>query len=80
MTTSPKAYDFKVNGEEFTTENPAPSALEILEIAKNGKAIPGSPKDYALQGQKGEYRENDKVDLVEDNVFITVPVGATPVA
>ena len=73
-------YEFKVNGIEFTTENRDPTAFEILTDAKRGGAIPNNPEGYALRGDKGEYRGNDHVNLAEDNVFITVPVGPTPVA
>ena len=80
MTTSEKEFDFKVNGTKFVSERPDPTALEILEIAKRGGAIPNDPEGYVLQGGKGEYRGNERVNLEEDSVFITVPVGPTPVA
>ena len=80
MTTSEKRFEFKVNGTEFVTEKSDPTALEILEIAKIGGAIPNNPESYVLQGDKGEYRGDERVNLEEDNVFITVPVGPTPVA
>ena len=51
-----------------------------LVIAKQGGAIPNNPDEYALKGEKGEYRGNDTVNLIDDNVFITVPVGSTPVS
>ena len=31
-------FEFKVNGDEFTTEKPNPTASEILEIAKRACA------------------------------------------
>ena len=80
MTKPENGYEFKVNGDQFSTANPELSALEILTIAKQGGAIPKNPEEYALKGDKGEYRGNDPVNLVEDNVFITVPVGSTPVS
>ena len=80
MITSEKKFDFKVNGTEFLTEDPSPTALEILETAKRGGAIPNDPEGYVLQGDKGEYRGNEQVNLEDDNVFITVPVGPTLVA
>ena len=73
-------YEFKVNGIEFTTEKPDPTASEILTIAKQGGAIPNDPEGYILRGDKGDYQGNAQVDLAEDNVFITVPTGPTPVA
>ena len=80
MTTPAKGYEFKVNGEQFASELPQLTALEILTTAKQGGAIPNNPEEYALKGEKGEYRGNDTVNLVDDNVFITVPVGSTPVS
>ena len=80
MTTLNKEYEFKVNGDQFVTERPQLTALEILTIAKQGGAIPNNPEEYVLKGEKGEYRGNDTVSLVDDNVFITVPVGSTPVS
>ena len=73
-------YEFKVNGEQFEAGLPELTALEILAIAKQGGAIPNNPDEYALKGEKGEYRGNDTVNLIDDNVFITVPVGRTPVS
>ncbi len=80
MTTPGKGYEFKVNGEQFATAKAELTALEILTIAKQGGAIPNNPEEYALKGEKGEYQGNDTVNLVDDNVFITVPVGSTPVS
>ena len=73
-------YEFKVNGTGFSTENRILTALEILTIAKRGGAIANNPERYALRGDKGEYQGTDRVDLAEDNVFITAPIGPTPVA
>ena len=80
MTKPEDGYEFKVNGDQFSTAKPELTALEILTIAKQGGAIPKNPEEYALKGDKGEYRGNDPVNLIEDNVFITVPVGSTPVS
>ena len=79
MTTLSKLYEFKVNGIEFNSKNRSLKALEILTIAKKGNAIPNNPESYILQGDKSEYQLNDSIDLAEDNVFITIPVGPTPV-
>ncbi len=73
-------YEFKVNGEQFEVRIPEMTALEILAIAKQGGAIPNNPGEYALKGEKGEYRGDDTVNLIDDNVFITIPVGSTPVS
>ena len=80
MTTSAKEFEVKVNGTEFSMENSNPTALEILALAKQLGAIPNNPEDYVLQGDKGEYRGNERVNLAEDNVFITIPISPTPVA
>ena len=80
MTTKDGKYDFKVNGAEFQTEYQNPTALEILMIAKQGGAIPNNPEEYVLQGDKGLYQGVDRVNLEEDNVFLTIPVSPTQVA
>ena len=80
MTTSAKEFEVKVNGTEFSMEGSNPTALEILALAKQLGAIPNNPEDYVLQGDKGEYRGNERVNLAEDNVFITIPISPTPVA
>ena len=80
MTTLNKTFEVKVNGTEFVMEDANPTALEILAIAKQLGAIPKNPEDYNLQGDKGEYHGSDRVNLEEDNVFITIPVSPTPVA
>ncbi len=73
-------YPFKVNGVELEAQSRVLTALEILEIAKKHGAMPGNPDQYLLQGDKGRYQLSDKVALVEDNIFITVPSTPTPVA
>ena len=80
MTMSEKQFEVKVNGTEFVMEDPSPTALEILALAKQLGAIPNDPEGYVLQGDKGEYQGNQRVNLAEDNVFITIPVRPTPVA
>ncbi len=75
-------YEFKVNGVEFTMENPNPTASEILAIAIDGKSVPNpkAAEGYILRGDKGEYQGGTRIDLSIDNVFITIPTGPTPVA
>ena len=80
MTTLSKGYEFKVNGEQFISEKRDLTALEILTVAKQGSAIPNDPDGYILEGEKGKYQGSDSVNLEEDNVFFTVPTGATPYA
>ena len=73
-------FTFKVNGVEISTDHQFLSAKEILELAKEKGAIPGNPQDYILQGDKGKYEQNDKINLGEDNLFIAIPNKPTPVA
>ena len=75
-----KEYTFKVNGTEFSTDQQYLTANEILDLAKEKGEIPGDPKVYILKGDKGDYRGSDKIDLAEDNLFLTVPDTSTPVA
>lgn len=72
----------KVNGEviEVDTLDQKLPASKILELAKEKGAIPGDPKEYILQGDKGKYNQDDEVDLREDRNFITIRAGSTPVA
>ena len=71
---------FKVNGVEIYTDHESLLAKEILELAKEKGAIPGNPEDYILQGDKGKYKGDDRVNLKEDNLFIAIPNKPTPVA
>ena len=75
-----KSYSFKVNGVEIQSPHQKLVALDVLKLAKDKEAIPGKPEEYILQGDKGKYKLDDWVDLDEDNVFITIPNTATPVA
>lgn len=75
-----RSYTFKVNGIEFVSEIQKVVTREILELAKQRGAIPGNPDEYILQGEKGEYRLDDVVDLSEDNIFITIRDAPTQVA
>ena len=53
MTTPQSGYEFKVNGEQFASERPQLTALEILTIAKQGGAIPNNPRRVRSQRRKG---------------------------
>ncbi len=71
--------EFKVNGKEFKTDNPKPTATELLEIAK--EVVPDvKDTEWALMGQKREYKKSDTIDLSEDNQFTTIPTGPTRVS
>ena len=74
------AFTFKVNGVEIPTEHQSLLAKRILELAKEKGAIPGNPENYILQGDKGKYKQDDPVNLEEDNLFIAIPNKPTPVA
>ena len=74
------AFTFKVNGVEIHTDHQSLLAKEILELAREKGAIPGKPEDYILQGDKGKYDGDDRVDLKEDYLFIAIPDKPTPVA
>ena len=80
MATINGKHRFKVNGIEFQTEYQIPTVLEILMIAKQEGAIPNNPEDYALQGDKGLYFGVDQLDLLEDSVFVTLPMSPAQVA
>ena len=80
MTSSQGKYEVKVNGEEFQIDNSHPTAAQILAEAYERKLIVNSPDSYILSGEKGEYKGNDRIDLAQDNVFLTIPIGPTPVA
>lgn len=73
-------FTLKVNGVEIYTDHKSLLAKEILELAKEKGAIPGNPDEYILKGDKGEYKGDDRVNLNEDNLFITIPNKPTPVA
>ena len=74
------SFPFKVNGIEITADFNELSAGDILKLAAEHHAMPGKPEEYVLQGDKGQYAPDDLVDLLEDNVFITIPTAPTPVA
>ena len=74
------AFKFKVNGIEISTDKQSLLAKEILELAREKGAIPGNPEDYILQGDKGKYEQNARVNLEEDNLFIAISNKPTPVA
>ena len=73
-------FTFKVNGVEIYTDHETLLAKEILALAKEKGAIPGKLEEYILKGDKGEYKGNDRVNLKEDNQFITILDKPTPVA
>ena len=73
-------FTFKVNGEEIYTDHESLLAKEILALGKEKGAIPGNPGEYILQGDKGKYKGDDRINLKEDNQFITIPDKPTQVA
>lgn len=75
-----KEYEYKVNGIQLVSDRQIVSAAEILEVAREKGAIPGTPDGYILKGTKADYKGNEQVKLVEDDLFITVPSTSTQVA
>ena len=73
-------YVLKVNGVQLEFGIRVPTGRAILELAKEHGAIPLDPEKYFLKGDKGTYRLEDRVDLTEDSVFITVVHDATQIA
>ena len=73
-------FTIKVNGIEIEVKRRELTAREILELAKQRGAMPGKPEEYILQGDKGQYGPDDRVDLAEENLFITIPNTPTQVA
>ena len=73
-------FPFKVNGVQLVSDQPVRSVQDILQLARDKGAIPQTPDKYLLKGEKREYRRDDTVDLREDNLFIAIPTGGTPVA
>ena len=72
--------EYKVNGTQFGSDEKTLTAREILERARERGVIPGPPDGYILKGAKRDYRGDEIVNLVEDNLFITVPNTPTQVA
>ena len=75
-----KDYEYKVNGVQLVSDKQVLTAAEILDFARQKGAIPGEPGGYILKGTKEDYKGNDRVDLAEDYLFITVPNTPTLVA
>ena len=71
-------FEFKINGVEVRTPHRILTAGEILELAEKHGAIPRKPEQYTLEGDKGTYGWDDKVDLGEDNIFRTIPNTPPP--
>ena len=71
---------YKVNGTQFESDSEFLTAREILEMAAKAGVIPGKPDEYYLQGDKGRYAGDVKIDLEQDSIFITIPTTPTPVA
>ena len=74
------SFEFKVNGLQLEAKTRYLVALGILKLAADRGAMPGKPEEYALQGDKGRYAPDARVDLEEDNQFITIPTTPTEVA
>lgn len=73
-------FKFKINGVEIVTDKPSLNAGEILKIAKEQHAISREVEEYILLGQNREYAQVEEVDIVIDDLLISIPTGPTPVA
>ncbi len=76
--TKDSEFEFKINGVEVKTPHQILTAGDILELAEKHGAIPRKPEQYTLEGDKGAYGWDDKVDLKEDNIFKTIPNTPPP--
>lgn len=72
--------EVRVNGGEFNVPGDEPTALEILRLAKEKGLMPGDPEGYYLLGDKGRHSIDDRINVREENVFLTIPNRPTPVA
>ena len=83
MTSVATDYPYVVNGVALSSDYEKLTAGEILEQAAAHGAISDKPENYILQsldvGDR-KYEWNDPVDLSEDNQFIALQSGPTPVA
>ena len=75
-----KEYEYKVNGVQLVSDKQILTAAEVLDLAREKGAIPGTPDGYILKGSKKDYTGDDQVNLAEDDLFITVPSTSTQVA
>lgn len=73
-------FRVEVNGIKMETEYQEMETLGVLELAEKHGAIPGKYNEYILRGDKREYGQDDRVDLSEDNSFITLRDRPTQVA
>ena len=77
-------YEFKVNGETFTTDDQVVDAAVLLEIAYKGKAIGEDPNKtgYVLRVPDSDVKfvAGDKVDLEKYNIFRAAPHKGAPFA
>ena len=76
--TKDSGFGFKINGVQVKTPHQILTAGDILKLAAKHGAIPRKPDQYTLEGDKGTYGWDDKVDLEEDNIFRTIPNTAPP--
>ena len=72
--------DVLVNGVKVDVPSREISSRELLELAKERKAMPGSVEEYILFGNEGPYEPGALVDVKKDDALLTVPSGPTLVA
>lgn len=73
-------FKFKINGIEIASDRSQLNADEILQLAEANHAIPGAPGEYMILGERGEYRGVEEIDIVIEDLLISIPTGPTPVA
>ena len=73
---------FKVNGVVLESTHEKLVSLDILKMAAEKGAVAGKPEDYYLQdiASTHKYKHEDWVELKQDEEFLAVPQGPTPVA
>ena len=77
-----KGFPFELNGEKLFAPREKMRPSEILAIAWEMKILPFESDKYQLVSSKdgSAYKDDDYIDLVEDNDFIAQPTTPTTVA
>lgn len=70
----------RVNSGEFSVSEHEIAVLDILKLAKEHGLMPGEPDGYYLVGDKGKRTIEERIDVREECVFLTIPTRPTPVA
>ena len=73
-------FTAQINGFEMTTDHQKMLAKDLLKLADKHGAIPTKWSSYVLKGKKDIYKQDELIDLSEDNWFITLLDRPTQVA